>query len=290
MAASPGQCPQLGRARRRKKTDSDANESSKGCVRPHFVNGKPVLLDFCNGYAQRPDQAHALSLYEFRATVVIEPKKPIASASKCCGDGEACQQEGEGIEEAGILGNTGGPQRTRARGAGRKPNDTLQFAKESEYSETHQIRRLSKNMVPKMFPNPPRHPRRSFSKALTAAARRKWEKSAHTFAQYALVLHRPWYIKRGEGGVSTVYFFELSDSSSVKATFTWAELERYIVHLSQPPAASEVQKFLLWSSVKMTNDKNANSRRLPCSTPGSRGFSGSGRWPWGSTQMMLPGA
>ena len=165
-AASLGQGPQLGRARRRNKTDSDADESSKGCVRPHFVNGKPVLLDFCNGYAQRPAQAHALTLYEFRAAVVIEPKKPPVSASKnSCGD--AGQQEGD--DEACTLGSTGGPQRAKKSNAGRKPNDTLQFASDSEYSSTHEIRRLSKMKVPnKMYPNLPRHPRRSFSLALTA--------------------------------------------------------------------------------------------------------------------------
>ena len=242
-AASPGQGPQLGRARRRKKTDSDADESSKGCVRPHFVDGKPVLLDFCNGYAQRPVQAHALTLYEFRAAVVIEPKKPPASETKnSCG--EVGQQEG--ADDACILGSTGGPQRARKSNAGRKPNDTLQFASDSEYSATHQIRRLSKMKVPKMYPNPPRHPRRSFSLALTAAARRKWEQSAHTFAQYALVLHRPWYIKRDEGGESTVYFFDLSDNSSVEAVFTWAELERYMLHLSQPPSATEVRTLIFF--------------------------------------------
>ena len=243
IASALGQ-NRLGRSKKKKKKSNgrstgaggddgdDADDMAKpteGSVRPDFVNGNPMLVDFAEAFGHRVNDLYSVSLYEFKASCSVMPK----SHEK---------EEVDAAEEKSDDEEGGGGRH------GRLPNATFPF-EQGPLMSSHLVRKLSKFKIPKFYPSPPRYPQGSLQDVKSAAARKKWKTDAHAFGQFALTVYRPWYLKR-EGAGYVAYF---SDDPETPAKFNWLEYTRFASRLSKTKATGKTLMSLK-AELKMRQD------------------------------------
>jgi hypothetical protein len=125
------------------------------------VDGNLVVVNIVLAYAYRDPAFAFYSLYEFFCCVVVMLLR------------------GRGADSEPKRGSTS---------AGRAANKSFTIDAKCPLSATHQLRLLSKHLVPSLYPVPPPYPHASKRNVKPAA----WAAAAHAFARYALVLWQPW--------------------------------------------------------------------------------------------------